>query len=114
MPEVAIRGEGGEFLTISLSSRSHPEATDYWDGNWIIASVEVQAGGFRGSVGGHLRTEELATFYGHLARVQESLRGAAEFTTIEGWLSIRVDGDGRGHMKCTCVILYKPGVGNTF
>jgi hypothetical protein len=113
MCEVAIRCEGGGFLTITLVGRSHPGASDYWDGNWVMASVGVQAGGFRGSVGGHLRAEELADFHEQLARLQESLRGTAEFATMEGWLSIRVEGDGRGHMECRCVIRDEPGIGNT-
>jgi hypothetical protein len=113
MCEVTIRREDGEFLTIALVSRSHPGASDYWDGNWVNASVKVWAGGFRGSLGGQVRAEELAAFHDQLARLQESLRGAAEFTTMEGWLSIRVEGDGRGHMECRCVIRDEPGIGNT-
>jgi hypothetical protein len=111
--EVAIRCEGGEFLIIALIGRSHPEACDYWDGNWVSASVELQAGGFHGSVGGHLRAEELAAFREQFAALQETLRGAAEFRTMEGWLSIRVKGDGRGHMECQCVVRDQPGIGNT-
>ena len=113
MCEVAIRCEGGEFLTITLVGRSHPGASDYWDGNWVTASVEIRAGGFRRSVSGHLRAEELATFHGQLARLQESLQGTAEFATMEEWLSIRVEGDGQGHMECRCVIRDQPGIGNT-
>ena len=112
MVEVAVRCEGGEFLTIAVVGRSHL-ATDYWDGNWVTAAVEVQAGGFRGAAGGHLRAEELADFHRQLAQLQESLRGTAEFTTMEGWLSIRVEGDGRGHMACRCVLRDEPGIGNT-
>jgi hypothetical protein len=113
MVEVAIRCEGGGFLTIAVLGRSHYPAADYWDGNWVTAAVEVQAGGFRGSVGGHLRAEELADFHAQLVRLQESLRGTAEFTTMEGWLSIRIEGDGRGHMACRCVVQDEPGIGNT-
>jgi hypothetical protein len=110
---IAIRCEGGEFLTITLLGRSHPDASDELDGNWITATVEVRAGGFHGSVGGHLRAEELAAFHDALARLQESTRGTAEFATMEGWLSIRVVGDGRGHVECRCVIRDEPGAGNT-
>ena len=113
MCDVAIRCEGGEFLTIALNGRSHPGSTDYWDGNWIRASVEVLAGEVRGTIGGDLRPNELPAFYGHLAGLQESLRGTAEFLTMEGWLSFRVDGNGRWHMVCRCVIRDEPGIGNT-
>jgi hypothetical protein len=112
MSEVTIRCLG-DFLTIILFDRSHPSASDYWDGNWITATVQVQAGSFHGSIGGQLRAEELATFHDQLARLQKSLRGVAEFATMERWLSIRVEGDGRGHMNCRCVIRDDPGMGNT-
>lgn len=113
MCEIAIRCDSGAFLTIRLFGRSHPGATDYWDGNWVKAAVEVTAGGFRGSVGGDLRVEELAKFHDQLVRLQESLRGTVEFETMEGWLSIRVTGDGKGHMEFRCVVRDQPGIGNT-
>ena len=37
--------------------------------------------------------DELLAFHDQLARLQESLRGTAEFATMEGWLSIRVEGN---------------------
>lgn len=113
MCEIAIRSEGGEFLTLTLFARTHLGATDYWDGNWVAASVKVRAGGFQGTVGGDLRAEELVAFHAALGVVQDSLRGVAEFTTMEGWLSIRVEGDGRGHLVCRCIIRDEPGTGNT-
>jgi hypothetical protein len=113
MCAVAIRCEGGDFLTVTLLGRSHPGASDYWDGNWVTASVKVQAGGFCGSVGGDLRAEELVAFHNQFARLQESLRGTAEFATMEGWLSLRVEGDGRGRLTCRCVLRDEPGIGNT-
>jgi hypothetical protein len=113
MCEITIRSEGHEFLTIALFGRSHLGATDYWDGNWVTASVKVHVGGFQGSVGGDLRAEELAAFRAALVVVEESLRGVAEFTTMEEWLLIRVEGDRRGHMVCRCVLRDEPGIGNT-
>ncbi len=112
MCEVVFRGNGGDCLTITLLGRSHPEATDYWDGNWLRATVEVAAGGFRGSVGGDLRAEDLVQFHDQLLRLQQSLRGTAEFETMEGWLSIRVTGDGKGHMGLRCSICDRPGSGH--
>jgi hypothetical protein len=87
--------------------------TDYWDGNWVRAAVKLQVGGFRGSVSGDLRAEELARFLDQLAGLQENLRGTADFETMEQWLAIRVSGDGKGHMEYRCVVRDKPGIGNT-
>ena len=113
MCRVTIRCEGGDFLTITLFRRSTPGASDYWDGNWVRATVEIAAGGFRGSVGGDLRAEELARFHDELVRLQRSLRGTAEFETMERWLAIVVTGDGKGHMEFRCNIRDQPGIGNT-
>src|SRR5262249_55665334 len=85
---------------------------DYWDGNWVSAAVDVQAGGFHGSVEGDLRAEELSKFLQQLAGLQKSLDGTAQFETMERWLSIRVTGDGRGHMLVRCVIRDQPGIEN--
>jgi hypothetical protein len=113
MVEITICCDGGGLLKIALLGRSHPGADDYWDGNWVRAAVDVQTGGFRGSVAGDLRAEELAQFLNQLAPLQETLLGTAEFETMEGWLSIRVAGDGRGHMEFRCVVRDQPGIGNT-
>jgi hypothetical protein len=113
MCEVAFHCDDGNLLRIALNGRTHPDADDYWDGNWLQASVTIQAGGFHGSVDGDLRTEELARFLEQLADVQKTLSGTAEFHTMEEWLSIRVTGNGRGHMTIRCVVWDAPGVGNT-
>ena len=113
MYEFTIRCDGRSFLKVALLGRLNSGANDYWDGNWIRSAVDVQAGGFRGSVSGDLRIEELASFFDQMSQLQKSLRGIAEFETMEAWLSIRVTGDGRGHMECRCVIRDDPSIGNT-
>lgn len=113
MNTVTIRTDGDELLTLTLWGHSHPDAEDYWDGNWLYAGIEVKAGGFSGSVGGQIRAEELVDFRGQLVVLQESLRGTADFKTMEDWLSIRADGDGRGHITFRCVVLDERGGGAT-
>ncbi len=110
---IRIGGEQAEYLAINLLGRSYPACQDYWDGNWMRAEVEVVVGGFGSRVTGDLRTDELARFHEQFSRLQESLRGTAEFVTFEGWLSVRVVGDGRGHMRLQCEVRDEPGVGNT-
>jgi hypothetical protein len=113
MCEVVIRGEGEEFLGMTLLGRSALGAGDYWDGNWVKALVDVHVGGFRGSVDGDLRAEELLRFHRQFELLQQSLRGHAWFETYERWLSIHVAGDGRGHMEVRSVIRDQPVMGNT-
>ena len=113
MHEVTIRCERGEFLTLTLLGRTHPGAADFWDGNWVSVTVEVRAGGFHGSVAGDIRSDELAAFHDQFPQLQESLSGTAEFATMEGWLSIRAEGDGLGHVSFQCELRDEPGIGNT-
>ncbi len=112
MCTIRIGGENAEFLSITILGRSHLDARDYWDGNWVRASVEVAAGGFRGTVGGDLRAEELASFHAEVASLAGSLAGEARFTTMEEWLSIFVTGDGRGQIELSCEVRDQPGTGN--
>jgi hypothetical protein len=93
--------------------RSHPAASDYWDGNWVRAVVEVAAGGFRGKVEGDLRADEFDAFRRELDLLGESLAGIARFATMEGWLSISATGDGHGHIELSCEVCDQPGIGNT-
>jgi hypothetical protein len=109
---VTVCGEGGDLLTLTILGRSHPGAADYWDGNWLAAAVQVRAGGFSGSVGGDLRADELAALFPQLRQVQESLKGTADFETMERWLSVRFSGDGRGHLVCRCVVRGQSDGGN--
>jgi hypothetical protein len=110
---VRVGGEQNEFLAITVLDRLLPRCDDFWDGNWLCAEVEVAAGGFRGWVSDELRAEELAEFHTQLARLVETLSGEAVFTTLEGWFSLRIVGDGRGHITLAGEISDQPGVGNT-
>jgi hypothetical protein len=110
---IRIGVEPDDYLAIHVLGRSHPDCTDYWDGNWLRAEVDVVVGGFRGRVTGDLRSDELAQFHEELSRLHESLRGSAELATMENWLSIDVVGDGRGHMTFECEVRDAPGYGNT-
>ena len=113
MVDVEIRCEGGDFLTFAIIGRSHPGCSDYWDGNWVCASVKACVGGFRATVNGNLRADELAAFAEQMTLLQSSLIGTVKFVTMEDWFSIQVTGDGRGHMEYHCVLRDQPGIGNT-
>jgi len=112
MSEITIGGPSRELLRITISSRSRPHDSDYWDGNWVNAEVEVNAGGFRGQARGNLRAEEFLGFRDEVAALAKSLEGAASFTTMEGWLRIGLKGDGKGHVAVEGELLDEPGIGN--
>ena len=113
MSSVRIGGELAEFIVLTVKGRERPDSTDYWDANWLACSVEVAAGAFRGCHDSSIRTEELEQFYQQVGGLNERLVGQAELATMEGWLVIRLIGDGRGHVEVTCRLCDDPASGNT-
>ena len=95
---IRVGGEENDSLEIAIAGYTYPVAGDYWDGNWLRVDVKVATGAFRGDVTGNLRTEELELFRDQLAALLDTLKGTAEFRTMEEWLSLRVTSDRRGHL----------------
>jgi hypothetical protein len=102
----------GEHVIIEPRRRNYPDCSDYWDGNWIGCTIDVRAGGFRGSVNADLRTEEFVSFRDALRDLYDRLAGEAMFETMEHWLTIKIVGDGRGHFEAKCELRDDPGMGN--
>jgi hypothetical protein len=110
---IRIRDEDDDFLLLRLHGRRHPDATDFWDGNWLDCSAEVAAGAFRGDLRRGLRVNELESFCQQLAVLCHRLTGEAVLDSMEHWLRVRVTGDGRGHLAISCRLCDDPAFGNT-
>jgi hypothetical protein len=113
MCSIRIGEEEAEFLRLMMHGRSHPDATDFWDGNWLDCTADVTAGAFRGNLRRGLRADELEAFRQQLAVLYDRLTGEAVLDTMEEWLRVRVIGDGRGHMEASCRLCDDPAFGNT-
>jgi hypothetical protein len=107
-----VVGASDARVEVKPLSRSHPGASDYWDGNWIDCLVTATAGAFRGEVAACLRAEELAGFRRDLERLYRDLEGRGGFKSMEEWLTIELVGDGRGHFKGPCRLRDRAGHGN--
>jgi hypothetical protein len=107
-----IGGSNREHVIVRATRRERPEASDYWDGNWVSATVKIAAGAFRGEFEAQLRAEEFVGFRDQLRPLFESLKGHAKFETTEGWLTIDVQGDGKGHFTRPVSPMDEPRIGN--
>jgi hypothetical protein len=91
-----------ESLVIEILERSNPTAIDWWEGNWLKATVTVNVvlaeGALNGQVRGLLRSNELAVFQNELAELYSSLTGTARFSTMDRWLALELRGNGRGQV----------------
>jgi hypothetical protein len=83
-----------------------------WYDNWLTVQIRVQAGGFHGEVAAEIVAGELVTFASQLRPLYETLNGSAEFSTMEGQLSLRLVGDGAGHIELRGEVSDQAGVGN--
>jgi hypothetical protein len=109
---ILIGDSGGQHVLVRALSRSHPNCSDYWDGNWIDSEVRINVGGFRASYRAALRSEDFYSFGNEIKTLSKSLTGTARFETLEQQLAVSLSGDGRGHISVNGEALDQAGVGN--
>ena len=96
-----IGDEATEHVAVEVLAREHPDKSDYWDGNWLTAQVEVVCGPWSGKYRAALRAEEFVHFHDQLQRLSEDIEAPpAEFESMEPWLRFSVHrSDRHGHMQ---------------
>ena len=107
-----IGGEEQEYVQLEILRRAVPDASDYWDGNWLVARITVAVGAFRGAYEANVRADELRDFSDELHRLQHELRGEAMFDTMEEQIKLHCVGDGYGHIQVQGEACDEAGVGN--
>jgi hypothetical protein len=115
MPEglvVVIGSIAGDHLALRPVGRTIPDATDYWDGNWLKVEVDVRTGAFRGKYVADLRVDEFENFRAQLDTLYKSLKGEAVLNAMEGWVSVRLAADRLGHLNAECEVRDQPGIGS--
>ena len=110
--EVLVGDANGEHVLVRLLRRAHPQAHDYWDGNWIACEVSVRAGAFRATFTADLRAEEFQRFLGEVRLLQTSLEGVARFETMEEQLTLSLTRSIKGRVQVAGVARDVAGTGN--
>jgi hypothetical protein len=101
-----------ERIEIDVHGYERKPVGEYWDDNWLTVEIRVKAGGFRGKASATIITNELTKFLSELHPLFEMLSGSAGFATMEGQLSLKLVGDGKGHIELLGEVADKAGVGN--
>ncbi len=101
-----------ERIEVDVHGYERAAVGEYWDDNWLVVDMRIQAGGFRGKASATIITSELTQFLSELRPLFEMLSGVAEFATLENQLSLRLVGDGKGHIELQGEISDQAGVGN--
>ncbi len=76
-------------LFLWVRDRATPDASDYWDGNWLTVRATMQVG--QSSVtteGSILMTTDFERFRSELKRMHETLKGEASLTGYEPNLKV--------------------------
>lgn len=111
-PSLVLGRVDADHLAIAVTGRSHPECSDYWDGNWIRSILKVRAGGFTADITADLRTTEIHKFGEELAAMNDNLAGEAVLNTLEEWIAVSIQFRPNGHLDVTGEVMDEPGVGN--
>lgn len=111
-PYFRIGSGASEHITVTPLYRPHDQCADFWDGNWVESHVEIRVGAFTGRFRASLRANEFAHFREELARLYSDLTGTAVFSSMEQWLTMKIQGDGLGHFEAECHAMDQAGVGN--
>jgi hypothetical protein len=98
-PTIQIGHESGARVRIQVLGRLHPDATDYWDGNWLMTLVNIVVGSFVAEISADLRANELDSFRQELAVLYSTFGGSAVLRSLEGWLDMTVSMTSAGSLQ---------------
>lgn len=81
-----------------------------WDKNWIKTQVTIKGGKFSGQYSGDFMTVDFEKFKQELSILYDNLQGTANFNDLEGYLELKIIGDGIGHFEVDVKACDQPGV----
>jgi hypothetical protein len=101
-------------LLIKIFGRTYPSCDDYWDGNWLSSDIHISSGAFTGHITNdvYLRTNEFESFLTQIEPLCESLKGTAEYASLEQQIELRIRGDGSGRFTAEGFVIDKHCEGN--
>ena len=108
----SIGGVEREKVEVEVACYEREPTGEYYDDNWVRGNVFISVGGFKGNYSAAFLTHEFSRFLDELQNLYKSLKGTAEFETIEKQLYIKASGDGKGHISIEGEALDAAGIGN--
>ncbi len=81
-----------------------------WDKNWVKTKVTIKGGKFTGQYLGDFMTVDFEKFKQELSRLYDNFKGTANFNDLEGYLELKITGDGIGHFEVDVKACDQPGV----
>jgi hypothetical protein len=89
--EIVIGNRDGEHVSIRVASARDVEG-------WFGAEVEIHCDGWRGKINAEFYQDELVTFAEEIRVLHRNLTGIAQLVPIEPYITLKLEGDGKGHI----------------
>ncbi len=112
MATFSLGGTERERIVVEVLAYERPPSGEYHDDNWLRVNVLVSAGAFSGGFHAAFLTDELVRFRDQMQTLYRTLRGEANFRTLEEQLLLRLTGNGRDEICVRGVAVDIPGTGN--
>jgi hypothetical protein len=112
MKSFAIGTSKNEAVSLTVLNYMQPLVGNFYDDNWLLCEVSVQAGAFSGKFQANFLTSELEDLRQGLGKLHKELRGDYVFEPMEGQLVLRVSCDSLGHIHVAGKAMDQAGVGH--
>jgi hypothetical protein len=112
MLSFSLGGSDCEKILLTVHGYERALTGDYHDDNWLTVAVQINAGAFSGKFDAAFLTNDFVSFLAQLRGLYDSLKGEANFSTLEEQLSVRVTGNGHGSIVVEGEAIDQPGIGN--
>ena len=89
--EIIIGNRDGEHISIQAASTRNVEG-------WFGAEVHVHCGGWRGKIDAEFYQDELTRFAEEIRALYRNLTGVARLGPTEPYITLKLEGDGKGHI----------------
>jgi hypothetical protein len=103
--------DAGYIVRIETQSYLFKEADNNWDKNWLKTFVTVKGGKFSGQYPANFMTIDFRKFKDDLLTLHDNYNGSAEFSGRDGYLELKIKGDGLGHFELNVVARDEPNYG---
>ncbi len=103
--------DAGDLIRIEPLGLIKYDSDFDWDENWIKSRVTVKGGTFSGQYSADFMTISFEKFKRELSLLCDNLNGVAVFSDIEGYLGLKIKGDGIGHFEVYVTASDQPGIG---
>jgi len=104
--------DGSDFVRVEVLKQNFPEAELDWDKNSVSCWVSAKAGLFSGKFKADLMTTDFEIFRKELEILYEELDQEATFHGYGYQVTIKIKGDGIGHLNARCMLMDHVGIGN--